>query len=116
MLEPRDRRLLLESLRPPEGYTLDHGLSTTFSLDLLALLTAPLAFTLFDADAALTPSDRNGPPADPLALLLALRRQAGRISLFCQAGRIVVPARHQLLFGYLESSVFEATAPDPAYA
>ena len=115
-VEPRDRRLLLESLRPPNGYTLDHALGTTFSLDLLALLTAPLAFTLFDADAALTPADGDGPPADPLALLLALRRQAGRISLFCQAGRIVVPARHQLLFGYLESSVFEATAPDPAYA
>src|SRR5258708_5753350 len=83
MLEPRDRRLLLESLRPPTGYTLDHALGTTFSLDLLALLRAPLAFPLCDGDAALTAADGEGRPADPLALLLALRRQAGRISLFC---------------------------------
>ena len=48
MLEPRDRLLLLEALRPPEGFRFDQGLGTTYTLDLLALLTAPLAFTWFE--------------------------------------------------------------------
>jgi len=48
MLQPNDRRHLFESLRPPEGYTLDAAIGTTFTLELLALLTAPLAFTTFD--------------------------------------------------------------------
>ena len=44
---------------------------TTFSLDLLALLTAPLAFTFFDWQDA-----EGRPNQDPLALLEALRRYA----------------------------------------
>ena len=37
MLNPRDRRALLEALRPEAGYTFDRAIGTTFSLDLLAL-------------------------------------------------------------------------------
>lgn len=44
MLDPYDRRHLMEILRPPEGYSLDFAIGTTFSLDLLALMTAPLSF------------------------------------------------------------------------
>ena len=47
MLEPRVRRQLMEALRPPSGYELDRAVGTTYSLDLLALLTTPLAFTIF---------------------------------------------------------------------
>ncbi len=112
MLEPRGRRLLLDALRPPEGYTLDHAVGTTYSLDLLALLTAPLAFSLFEAEDAPDGTER----IDPLALLTALRRHAGRITLFCESGRIAVPARHQPLFGYLEDAVFQATAPNSGFA
>ena len=46
--------------------------------------------------------------------LLSSRRfggTAGSITVFCQAGRIAVPRRGQLLFGYLEPSVIEAKAP-----
>jgi hypothetical protein len=106
MLEPQDRRLLLEALRPPDGYSLDRALGTTYSLDLLALLTAPLAFTMFDWE------DEDGrPTADPLALLEALRRYADRTAVFCQAGQIKVPPGDQLLLGYLESSIVESAAP-----
>lgn len=48
MLEPTDRRLLFELLRPPPGHQLSCAIGTTYSLDLLALLVTPLAFTLFD--------------------------------------------------------------------
>lgn len=106
MLDPRERQHLMEALRPPEGYELDRALGTTYSLDLFALLTTPLAFTIFEQEE----SDRVT-AADPLALLETMRRYASRISIFCQAGRISVPESRQLLLGYLEDSVFEVTAP-----
>lgn len=108
MLEPRERHLLVESLRPPFGYALDCAVGTTFSLDLLALLTVPLAFTFFDWE-----DDADGRPGDPLALLEAVRRHADRISIFCQAGQIYIPKHSQTLFGYLESSVFEVAPRSP---
>lgn len=106
MLHPRDRRLLLGALRPPTGYELDCAIGTTFSLDLLALLTTPLAFTFFDLE-----TQDGRPTADPLALLEAVRRHADRITIFCHAGRISVPAKHRLLFGYLEELVIEVMPP-----
>lgn len=106
MLRPQNRRYLLDLLRPPDGYTLDRAIGTTFSLDLLALLTAPLAFTIFDQE------DETGLlSAGPLALLETMRRYADRIAIFCQSGQIAVPRTSQLLFGYLEQSVFEVLAP-----
>ena len=104
VLQPSSRRLLLETLRPPAGYRLDRAVGTTYSLDLLTLLTAPLAFTFFDWE------DESGrPTADPLALLEAVRRSAERITVFCQAGRIQVPRSGQPLLAYLEPSVIEVS-------
>ena len=108
MLEPRNRRLLLESLRPPPGYALDCAVGTTFSLDLLALLTVPLAFTFFGWE-----DDADGKAENPLALLEAVRRHADRMSIFCQAGQIFIPKHHQLLFAHLEQSVFEVKPREP---
>jgi len=107
MLEPQERRLLLDSLRPPDGYRLDQAIGTTFTLDLLALLMAPLAFTLFDLDQ----SEDGRPGADPLALLKATRDHADAITIFCQAGQIAVPPENQLLYSQLETAVIEARAP-----
>lgn len=106
MLDPRERSLLLECLRPPEGCRLDFAVGTSFSLDLLALLTTPLAFTFFDWE-----GDTGSITADPLALLGAVRRHAERIALFCQAGQIALPPAANRLTAYLESSVIEVTAP-----
>lgn len=113
MLDPRGRQLLLASLRPPVGYHFDCAIGTTYSLDLLALLTTPLAFTLFDwqgEDGRLA-ADPRSPTADPLALLESLRRCADRIHLFCQAGQIKVPPAHQRLLAFLEQSVIEVQPP-----
>jgi len=109
MLEPRDRRLFVDSLKPPPGYSLDRAVMTTFSLDLIALLSVPLAFTVFGM------KDQGGPPTiNPLALLEALRRFSDRITMFCQAGQIADTGhvRHaQLLLGFLENSIIEAVSP-----
>lgn len=106
MLHPQDRRLLMEALRPPPGMQLDYAIGTTFSLDLVALLVTPLAFTFFDWETA-----DGQPTMDPIALLQAIRRNADRIAVFCQAGEIKVPPREQRLFAYLEDCVHEVTAP-----
>ena len=106
MLGTRERTLLLDSLRPPAGYRLRRAVGTSFTLDLMALLTAPLAFTFFDAH-----DDEGAPVADPVALLEALRRHAEKITLFCQAGAVAVPVPDQKLLAFIEGSVIEVQPP-----
>lgn len=108
MLDPQTRVVLLEALQPPEGYALDEGIGTTYSLDLVTLLSTPLAFTQYeweDAKGAMT--------SNPVLLLEALRRHVDRLTVFCQVGRIAVPVRPNPLFGYLEECVVETAAPHP---
>jgi hypothetical protein len=102
MLDPTNRRLYLERLRPPAECRLDYAIATTYSLDLLTLLMLPLSSAMFECqntDQALS---------DPTALLEALERTTGRLLVFCQRGRIAVPSTQQLLFSYLEPMVVEA--------
>lgn len=106
MLAPDDRRLLLDALAPPEGYRLDQGIGTTFSLDLVALLRVPLAFTVFDWQQA-----DGSPTADPHALLAALRQYADRLTIFCHAGQIAIPRHDHRLLSQLEDAIVEAESP-----
>lgn len=108
MLATDDRQLLQELVRPPEGFTFSEGIVTTYSLDLLSLLMVPLHFTTIEYQSG----QRDGKP-DPLALLSALQDNVDRLSIYCQAGQIAVPAHQQRLFGYLEPTVIEVTAPRP---
>lgn len=106
MLEPASRRLLLEAFQPPPDHRLDWAVGTTYSLDLTALLSAPVAFAFADCQ------DQDGRPVmDPLVLLKAVRQYAHRVCLFCQAGRIHVPNAYQPLLANLEQSIYEAIAP-----
>lgn len=106
MLRTRERSLLLEQLRPPAGYELSRAIATTYTLDLAALLSAPLAFTYFNYH------DEEGEPTrDPVALLEALRRHAEKITIFCQAGEIAVPKPDLTLLSYVEGSVVQVRAP-----
>lgn len=98
MLEPNHRQLLLDCLQPPDGFELDQAVGSTYSLDLYALLSVPVAFSFRAAM-----SEEGG--ADPLARLEALRRFAERVHVFCQAGEIHVPGGQEQLFAYLEDSV-----------
>ena len=102
MLQPEERRHLIDSLRPPPDYALDCAIGTTFSLDLLALLTVPLAFTLFDWE-----TDDGRHEVEPMAILEALEQYADRFHIFCQKGQIAVPRSSQLLYSHLEDSIIE---------
>lgn len=102
MLEPEGRQFLLDALRPPAGLGLDRAIGTTYTLDLTALLTAPVGFALLDREA----SDGRS-TADPVALLDAVRRNAERIDIFCQAGAIALPWNYQPILTYVEESIHE---------
>ena len=98
----------MELLRPPDEYELDFAIGTTYTLDLLTALTAPVGFTLLELQ-----SKRGVPDnaTDKLTLLRTIREFANRMVIFCQAGAIAVPADHQPLFAYLEDTVVEVKAP-----
>jgi hypothetical protein len=108
MLEPENRLLLLDALRPPPGYSFDRAVGTTFTLDLVALLVTPVAFALFDVEA-----DDGRIAANPVAVLESVRRFANRIDVFTQAGLIRVPPAFRAAYAFLERSVIPVAAPRP---
>ena len=106
-LTPHDRTQLLESLRPPASYRLHTAIATTYSVDLMAMMVAPVGFTLFDID----PNAEDFAKQDPLEIVEAIRRHANQIVLFHEAGRIAVPRQHRPLFAYLEDRLIAVQAP-----
>jgi hypothetical protein len=106
MLEPHTRKLLFDVLRPPEDHTLDYAIATTYTLDLLALLTAPIAFTFFEADDPKKLLNTNS-----LTLLESLRRYADRMAIFHHGGYITVPPAQFPQFEYLEDIVVQCKPP-----
>jgi hypothetical protein len=107
VLSPEIRALLTDGLRPPDGFRVDATVATTYSLDLTALLLAPLSFALHDRE--VTDPDR----VDPIALLDAVRRHAARTTVFCQAGAIHQMGTWRSVLTFAEDSVVQVTAPTP---
>ena len=106
MLEPNQRLLYMAELRPPEGYRLDQAVGTTYSLDLLALLMAPLSMVLWDYP------DQKDVLQNPMLLLESIRRAANRVVIFCHEGQIAVPKQDTLLYSLLEPTVVQAQPPN----
>ena len=108
MLQPNERSLFLDALRPPMGYRLDMAIGTTYSLDLLTLLTTFYSFSFGDWE------DDNGKPLeDPKAIFKAVCENGEKVIVFCQSGRIAIPKKYHQMFCYLESSIYECKAPIP---
>ncbi|MBU8817852.1 hypothetical protein KL864_18295 [Mycolicibacterium goodii] len=105
-LTPETRVLLTDALRPPAGYRVDVAVGTTYSLNLSALLLAPLSFALFDSGDA-----EDIRSLDPIRLLEAVRRYAEHTTVFCQAGAIHVPTNYRSILTFVEDSVREAAPP-----
>lgn len=105
-LTPETRVMLTDALRPPAGYRVDVAVGTTYSLNLTALLLAPLSFALFDQGNAEEIS-----AVDPIRLLEAVRRHADHTTVFCQAGGIHVPGNYRSILTFVEDSVVEVVAP-----
>ena len=105
MLEPDSRAVLLDELRPPEGFRLDVAVGTTFTLSLVAAIVPPLAFA----------STQLRGTSDPIAALEAVRSSADRMDIFCQVGQIGVPANAPDLVAFLEKMIHEVKAPRPGF-
>lgn len=106
-LAPEDRVLLTDALRPPAGCRVDQAIGTTYSLDLTALLLAPLSFALGEVT-----SDGGIDSVDPVRLLEAVRRHAEHTTVFCQAGAIHVPGAFRGILTFVEDSVVEVSPPN----
>ncbi len=107
MLELETRELLMDVLRPPDGMRMDIAVGTTYTLDLDALLLAPLSFAMFDW------ASGDDSPAGTQATLESLRRHAANTTLFCQDGMIGVPKQYQALMLHLEDVVVPVSTPRP---
>lgn len=104
MIHAETRSLLTDALTPPPDYIFDNGVATSFSLDLVTLLGLPLHLAWLGQAHGL------GEELDLLALMEALRRTAGQLTVFCQRGRTQVPRVASPLLGLLEGMIHEVSA------
>lgn len=95
----------MEALEVPPGFVFDHAIATTYSLDLLALLSVPVHLAMLGRAAP------SAPNLDTLAVLEGLQRTASNLTVFCERGGILAPGRGQGLFALLEPVIVEARAP-----
>ena len=106
MLQPDTSVLLTDALRPPPGHEVDVAVTTTYSLNLTAMLIAPMTFAFATMDDSTGVTDR-----DPAQLLDAVQRFMGRTTVFCQAAGIHVPSSHSRIHTFLEGSLHEVEPP-----
>jgi hypothetical protein len=102
-LNPYDREVVTDGLRPDPGYVLDRAVGTTFSVDLEAMMMAPLAFAMFDTE------DTGNP--DPVVMLAAIRSYSEKIALYCDLVGIRASRTEPRLFALLEDSLLPVHAP-----
>ncbi len=107
MLNPDDRQLYIRALRPPQDYVLDRAIATTFTLNLLTLLSVPLSFSRFEL------REKDNILDNHVSILEALRRSAGKFHVFCQNGAIIAPPSPNPLFHYLEEMIVEVVPRNP---
>ena len=105
MLAPDNRALLLDALRPPQGFSLDQAVATTFTLDLETALIVPLAFAGFQFEEQ----------PDPIEVMEALRGMSERLDVFCQAGAISAGRWPSDLLALLENVIHGVRRPRPGH-
>lgn len=101
MLQPsKDRLDYGNLLMPPEGFQLDHAIATTYSLDLDALISIPVA--LYFAHSL----DLNV-KQDVVQVLDSIRRASSTVKVFCQKGQIKVPDNQHRLYSFIEQCIVQ---------
>lgn len=83
-----------EVLRPSEGWKVEHAIITSYSADLVVVVTALLALTGCDLD-----HRRTGSRVELVKAIEALR---GRVRILAQAGRVAVPSRPRPILKLLD--------------
>lgn len=101
MLQPNKDRLDYGNLlMPPEGFQLDKAIATSYSLDLDALISIPVA--LYFAHSL----DFNV-NQDIVQVLDSVRRAGESVKVFCQKGQIKVPENQHRLYSFIEPCIVQ---------
>lgn len=111
MFEPDNRSLLLTALRPPLGYRFDYGIATTYTLDFLSALSAPLALAGYWVADNLETNQ-----VDQVSICDALDAVRSRLDIFVQTGNIETRAASKApspLVALLEPMIHEVKRPRP---
>ena len=111
MFEPDNRSLLLTALRPPLGYRFDYGIATTYTLDFLSALSAPLALAGYWVADNLETNQ-----VDQVSICDALDAVRSRLDIFVQSGNIETRATAKApspLVALLEPMIHEVKRPRP---
>jgi hypothetical protein len=93
------------SLKPPTGYSLDFAVTTSYTLDLDAILLIPVAL-FFSGDLDFNPKDIRED------MLEALTNVSKHIAIFCQRGKIKVAQPYNPLMAYWEKGIHQIQMPN----
>lgn len=106
MLDAKNNRLDYgATLKPPMGYDLDFAVTTTYTLDLEAILLIPVAL-FFSGDLDFNPKDIRED------VLEALTNVSKHVAIFCQRGKIKVPQSYNPLMAYWEKGIHKIQMPN----
>jgi len=103
LINPDNRSLYLDALKPPAGYNFDIAVGSSYSLNLITLIMIPLALAKYSAE------EQELEKVDKLMLLEALENNYEKIHIFCQRGEIKLPKNYNPLFAFLEDILIECS-------
>lgn len=119
MLNAEERHYFTDLLSPPAGFRLEKAVGTTYSLELPALLLAPLSMRQRPVEGVEQFRENSSRSEEaeqrPISLVEAIRHISERLALFCQRGRVKVPDSYSSLYASLESSIAEVDPKDGTF-
>lgn len=96
-----------EQLAPPAGYKLSQAITTTYSLDLFALMSIPIAlFYAKNLDGEVNETRMD--------ILDAIQKTSDVVKVYCQKGKIKVPKSHNKIISFIDDCISEIL-PDDAF-
>lgn len=87
-----------DTLNSP-NYDVEFAVGLTYSLDLDALLSVPISFGILGDSEDIA-------KLSPARLMAAIQKSRDKIAIFCNSGKIKVPAKYNAIYSLLEGSVF----------
>lgn len=109
LLDPKSSRLDYGAqLMPPDGYKTSFAIGTTYSLNLETMLQVPLA--LFHSKYLSEATDISNLRAD---MLDALQQVREKVFLFVHADNIRVSTKYNILYNFLDQSIYNVRMDNP---
>ena len=103
MLDYKNSRLDYgKQISPPPGYVLDRAVTTTYSLEMMALLSVPVAL-IYSKNL----DDRE----NWMNLFDSIRKASEKLKVYCQKSKIIDPKKPNILFALVEDIITEILPP-----